>query len=123
MDPGSLERGGLQLLRQLERARGRLAREVLRVRRRRVAQEQRPAQLVVEPLVRLDDVAVEGRRDTIPGALAELDELAVLHDRDGLTGELSGGHALHRARETVEVSEQRAESARERIEGIRVEAQ
>src|SRR5262245_35693471 len=87
MDPGSLERGGLQLFRQFERARRGLARQVLRVRRRRMAKEQRPAQLVMEPLVRLDDVAVERRRDTVAGTLAELDELAVLHDGDGLAGD------------------------------------
>src|SRR5262245_28650080 len=113
MDPGGLERGGLQLLRQLERARGRPPRQILRVGGGRVPEEQRSAQLVMEALVGLDDVAVEGRGGAVSGALAELDELAVLHDGDGLARELSRRHALNGRLQAVEVAEQRAEAARE----------
>jgi len=49
-------------------------------------------------LVRLDHVAVHRRGLPVAGVLAELDELAVLHDRDRLAGELPGGDALDRRR-------------------------
>jgi len=47
---------------------------------------------------------------------AELDELPVLHDRDRLSRELAGCHALHRAPEAVQVLEERAIALRERVE-------
>ena len=73
-----------------------------------------PAELVMEALVRLDDVAVERGGDAVARPLAELDELAVLHHRDGLAGELARGHPLHRGLERVEVLEERAIALGER---------
>ncbi len=58
-----------------------------------------PAELVVEALVGLDHVAVERRRPGIAGPVAELDELPVLHHRDGLARELPGRHPLDRGRQ------------------------
>ena len=94
------------------RARGRR----LRLGRGGQAQEQPPAQLVVVALVGLDRVAVERGRLPVPHPLAELDELAVLHDRDGLARELPGRDALHRGRERVEVREERPVAGGQRIE-------
>ena len=57
MDARRPERRGLELLGELERAGGGSARALLDLRRRRRAQEERPAEAMVEALVRLDDVA------------------------------------------------------------------
>ena len=77
---------------------------------------------MVVTLVRLDRLTIEASGRLVPGCLAELDELAVLHDGDRLPGELTGGDALHGGSETVEVLEERAIPLGERIEGPRVEA-
>ena len=61
-------------------------------------EQERAAELVMEALVRLDDVAIERRRESVARAVAELDELAVLHHRDGLAGELAGRDPLHGGR-------------------------
>ena len=58
-----------------------------------------------------------------PARLAELDELPVLHDRDGLPGELAGGDALHRGPQPVEILEEGPVALRERVEPPGVEAQ
>src|SRR3989449_8350656 len=76
--------------------------------RRREAQEERAAELVVVALVRLDHVAVQRRGLRVAGRLAEPDELAVLYDRDRLARELAGRPALHGGRELFEGLEERA---------------
>ena len=87
------------------------------------AEQQPSAQLVVIPLVGLDRVAVERRGLAIAHALAELDELPVLHHRDGLAGELPGRHALDGGRQRVEIAEERAPAPGQRIDRGRVDAQ
>src|SRR3989449_8016913 len=116
MDPRRRERRALQLLRELERASRRPRRGGLRLGRRREAQEERPAELVVVALVRLDHVAVQRRGLRVAGRLAEPDELTVLDDRDRLARELAGRHALHGGRELVEVLEERAPAPGQRVE-------
>src|SRR2546426_870624 len=120
MDPRRRERRALQLLRELERASRRPRRGGLRLGRRREAQEERAAELVVVALVRLDHVAVQRRGLRVAGRLAEPDELAVLDDRDRLARELAGRHALHGGRELVEVLEERAPALGQRVERPRV---
>src|SRR4029453_14379070 len=95
----------------------------LRFRARRQLEQEGATELVMEALVRLDHIAVEPGGDPVARTIAELDELAVLHHRDGLAGELAGGHPLHGGLERVEVLEQRPEALGERIEAARVEAQ
>jgi len=68
-------------------------------------------------------VAIHRGRVAVGRVLAEFDELAVLHDRDRLAGELAGGDPFHRCCERVEVLEQRAVALRERIERLRVESE
>src|SRR3989454_281491 len=80
MDPRRRERRALELLRELERASRRPRRGGLRLGRRREAQEERAAELVVVALVRLDHVAVQRRGLRVAGRLAEPDELAGLDD-------------------------------------------
>ena len=89
--------------------------------RDRQPQQQPPAQLVVVALVGLDRVAVERRGLPVPHPLAELDELPVLHDRDGLARELAGRHALDGGRQRVEIAEERPAAAGQRIERGRVD--
>src|SRR3989442_390181 len=112
-----------ELLRELERASRRPRRGGLRLGRRREAQEERAAELVVVALVRLDHVAVQRRGLRVAGRLAEPDELAVLDDRDRLARELAGRHALHGGRELVEVLEERAPALGQRVERPRVPAE
>src|SRR3989442_1483913 len=123
MDPRRRERRALELLRELERASRRPRRGGLRLGRRREAQEERAAELVVVALVRLDHVAVQRRGLRVAGRLAEPDELAVLDDRDRLARELAGRHALHGGRELVEVLEERAPALGQRVERPRVPAE
>src|SRR5262249_58087185 len=85
----------LELLGQLERAARCLARRVLGLRRGRVAEEEPSPQLVVVALVRLDRLPVETRRRLVAGHLAELDELAVLHDGGPPPRELARGPPPH----------------------------
>src|SRR5262249_52955995 len=107
VDPGGLERHSLKLLGQLQRSPGGVPRRLLGRGRGRVPEEQPATQVVVVPLVRLDGVPVEPRGRRVASRLAELDELPVLHDRDGLPGELAGGHPLDRRGQRVQVLEQR----------------
>src|SRR5262245_50401120 len=113
----------LELLRQLEGPPRRGGGHLLQLGRGGQRAEERPAQLVVMALVRLDDVAIQRGGVAIAGRLAELDELPVLHDGDGLTRELSGGHALHRALQGIEVPEERPVALGQRIEGRRGETE
>ena len=91
--------------------------------RGREPEQERAAQLVVVPLVRLDHVAVHRGGLAIARVLAELDELPVLDDGDRLAGELPGRDALDRRREAVQVLEERPVALRQRIERFRVEAE
>src|SRR5262245_35026964 len=90
VDAGRPERHALQLLGQLERPPRGAAGGLLGLVRRRVAEQEPAAQVVVVPLVRLDRVPVEPRGRRVPGRLTEFDELAILHDGDRLPGELTG---------------------------------
>src|SRR5262245_49028969 len=123
VNPRGLQRPGLELLRQLERPPGRLASRRLSLRRRRVPEEESSTEVVVVALVGLDRLPIEPRRRLVPDRLAEVDELPILDDRDRLPGELSGGDALDRRPERVQVVEQRAVPLGERIEVAGVEAQ
>src|SRR3972149_5952291 len=78
-NPGGPQGEGLELLGQLQGPRRGAARRLLGLRGGREAQQEPPAQFVVVPLVLLDHVAVEGGRSVVACALAELDELPVLH--------------------------------------------
>src|SRR2546429_452458 len=77
VDSGRRERRPLELLRELEGAPRRPRGGALRLVRRGQAQEQRPSELVVVALVRLDHVAVHRRGLFVARRLAERDELAV----------------------------------------------
>src|SRR6185503_14071177 len=96
VDAGRRQRRALQLVGELERAPRGGARGGLRLGCRGQAQEQPASEIVVIALVRLDDVAIEQRRLLVARAIAELDELAILHDRDRLARELPGGDARDR---------------------------
>src|SRR2546430_17526120 len=109
MDPRRREPRPLQLLGELERASRRPRGGGLRLVRRGEAQEQRPPELVVVAFVRLDHIAVHRRGLLVAGCLAELDELAVLDDRDRLARELAGRHPLDGGQEPIEVLVERAQ--------------
>src|SRR3989304_1292827 len=115
MDPGGLEGGGRELLGERKRSARSSPRFLLSLRRGREAKEERAPQLVVVALVGLDDVLVERGGGLVPRPLAELDELAVLHDGDGLPGELARGHALHGGPEGGQVLKQRAVTLGQRV--------
>src|SRR5437867_1550038 len=123
MDPRRRERRPLQLLGELERASRRPRGGGLRLVRRGEAQEQRPPELVVVAFVRLDHIAVHRRGLLVAGCLAELDELAVLDDRDRLARELPGRHALDGGQEPIEVLEERAVALGQRVERPGIEAE
>ncbi len=78
---------------------------------------------MVVALVGLDDVLVERGGGLVPRPLAELDELAVLHDGDGFPGELARGHAFHGGPEGGQVPEQRAVALGQGVEAPGIEAQ
>src|SRR5262245_18189202 len=112
MDASGGERLLLKLVGQLERAARRTRRGLLRLLGRREPKQERAPELVVVPFLRLDHVTVHGGRLAVAGALAELDELPVLHDRDRLAGELAGRHPLDGGLERVEVLKQRSVALR-----------
>jgi len=101
MNAGRLQCSLLELLGQRERARRGSPRELLRLVGHREAEQQGAPELVMEVLVRLDDVPVERGGAAVPRPLAELDELAILHHRDGLARELAGRDALETTVERV----------------------
>src|SRR4029078_8433518 len=117
MDPGRRQRLALQLVGQLDRTARRTARRRLSLGRGGQAQDQPPPQLVVVALVRLDGVAVERGRLPVPHPLAELDELLFLNDGDRLARELTGGDALDGIRQGVEIGEEGAVAAGQRVDG------
>src|SRR5271166_4378948 len=78
---------------------------------------------MMKALVGFDDLAIEARGLHVAGGLAQLDELAVLHHRDRLAGELSGGDALDVGREPLEILKDRTVTGRERIESVQRVAQ
>src|SRR6267142_1904772 len=123
MDAGGGEGFLLQLLGHGQRAPRRRLRRLLGLVGRGQAQEQAAAQLVVIALVGLDRVAIERRRLLVAHAIAKLDELAVLDDGDRLARELPGRHALDRRGRRVEVLEERAVAAGQRIERAGVDAE
>src|SRR2546422_8553145 len=120
MDPRRRERRAPELLRELERASRRPRRGGLRLGRRREAQEERAAELVVVALVRLDHVAVQRRGLRVAGRLAEPDELAGLFDRDRPARGLAGRPPPPRGGELGEVVEQRAPPPGQRLARPRV---
>src|SRR3989475_3683133 len=107
MDPRRRERRAPELLRELERASRRPRRGGLRLGRRREAQEERAAELVVVALVRLDHVAVQRRGLRVAGRLAEPDELAGLYDRGPPPRGLARPPPLPPGREPVRGLEER----------------
>ena len=78
---------------------------------------------MVIALVGLDRVAVEHGGFPVAHPLAELDELAVLDDGDRLAGELPGRHPLDGGEQRVEILEERAVAAGQRIDGGGVDAE
>src|SRR3989442_1490762 len=115
MDPRRRERRAPELLRELERASRRPRRGGLRLGRRREAQEERAAELVVVALVRLDHVAVQRRGLRVAGRLAEPDELAGLCDRRPPPPGPAGPHAPHAGRGPVAGLEERAPAPGQRV--------
>jgi hypothetical protein len=117
------KRFGLELFRELQCPACGLTSGGLRGVSGSETQQQPAPQLVMVPLIRLDDVAIERGRLGIPRVSAELDELPVLHDRDRLSRELAGRHALHRASEAVQVLEERTVALGQRIEPGEIDAE
>src|SRR5439155_27030163 len=75
VNPGRRQRLHLQLLGELEGPSRHAPRRVPCLWRRREPKEEPAAEVVVIPLVRLDDVTIERGRRRVSRALAELDEL------------------------------------------------
>src|SRR4029434_10733888 len=109
--------------REGESARGGAPGQLLRLVRYREAEEKGAPELMMEILVRFDDIAVEGGRHLVPCPLAELDELAVLHHRDRLPRELYRGHPLRGGGQPVEELEERPIALGHGIEALGVEAE
>src|SRR5262249_28980630 len=78
---------------------------------------------MMEVLVGLDDIAIEGGGGRVSCPLAELDELPVLHHGDGLPGELPRGHPLDGGGKLIEELEERTVARGHGIEAARVEAE
>src|SRR5262249_40696454 len=73
-------------------------------------------QLVMKLLVRLDDAAIERSGLGVTSALAQLDELRILYERDRFTGKLASRDPLYVALQTAEIPEHRPVARRQRTD-------
>src|SRR5260221_5603090 len=111
----------LQLLGELQSASRRAARSIPSRRGVREPEKQPAPELVMVPLVGLDDVPIERRRRLVATALAKADELVVPYDGQSFARELSGGDALDGRLERAQVLEHRRR--RRRVEPARVDTE
>src|SRR5215467_675823 len=123
MDARRLQRGVLELFGESESVGGRAPSEALRFVGDGVAEQEGAPELMMEVLVGLDDIAIEGGGGPVACPLAELDELPVLHHGDGLPGELPRGNPLHGGGKLIEELEERTVALGHGIEAARVEAE